>query len=61
MDPSSNAYLIAMRDNNVQAMVRTFLIQLGMLVEDYDAADSVFGAEVVKFIKSWETDLDEAV
>lgn len=48
---------VAIKDHNVQGVLKTFMVELSMLLHDYDMQDSVFGDEVTKLMKSYEADM----
>lgn len=45
---------VAIRDVNAQAILRTFCVQLGMLMHEYDMQDTIFGEKIQGLMNEYE-------
>lgn len=57
LEKKATDYKIAIRDHNVQSILRTFFSELWILFEDYDMNDTLFGDRVNELIRSYERDM----
>lgn len=50
-------YRVAIRDHNAQTVLKTFFVELYMVVHEYDMQDTIFGEKIEELVKAYELDM----
>ena len=51
-------YRVAIKDHNAQTMLKTFFVELHILIHEYDMQDTIFGEKVEELVKAYERDME---
>ena len=50
-------YRVAIQDHNVKTMLKTFFVELHMLIHEYDMQDTIFGEKIGDLMRAYEQDM----
>lgn len=57
-NPNSLVYREVIKDEKAQAILKTFMAELYILLSEYDMIDTIFGDKVEKLMDSWSNDMN---